>query len=808
MRRGNTLLVTGLAFLLYAQASMAGISFFQADPFPISPQPDFLAVADVNRDGLDDVVVVSPTSDEVNVLLAAPDQPSRFAPVAVGSFGSKLRRHAVGDLNEDGRPDLAVPDQGADGVWVLLGDPSGNFVNPAFYSLGRIPYAVAISNFDGVRGNDIAVADQRLGNVSILLNDGGTPPRFTRGPVFAVGDDPRTVLAMDVNGDNRDDLVTLNEGGPRVKSISVLIFQGVTAGLPVFSDKIDYGVGENPSQMNAGDVNNDGLLDLVMLNRLPGSGNSDVNILISRGDGVFIGPTRFEVPCPFYTGGAFCRARGLAVGDYDNNGTVDLAVTLTDPRRAGTGAGIENDAMQIFGGRGDGVFVSGPVLRTPKSPVALISAELNGDSLLDLAGGFQRASNVTAFTNASTPGTKGNGDECFLGDECLSSRCTNGVCCATQCEDNEICNVPGREGFCQPVVVKVECFDDLECVDIPNDGDPGFCADNFCCDERCAEGRCDIAGFEGLCIPAFEDGEECLDDRDCQSGFCTDGRCCKERCDDGNCENDQGICSALSPNGDSCDLDEQCSSGICDPFVAICCAVRCRTDQDCSDDGESCVNVGEPDRPNGDVCEGSDQCISGNCVNDVCCASPSCPAGEICLIPDGECGPEPTPAPNGQPCSGPGECVSGNCVNEVCCVETSCPAGNFCALGSGLCEEGTPPPTRTTTPTQTATPTGSPGVRTPTPRECGGFECPGRDKVCSVDSQGPFCAAVCGTGTCGRGESCSADLCVVSVRKSGCAVTRDGSVRDLWLLLLVPAFLVLARRGERRRLARARARRQ
>jgi len=579
----------------------------------------------------------------------------------------------------------------------------------------------------------------------------------------------------------------------------VLVFQGVTAGLPVFSDATNFGVGANPSQMNVADVNNDGLLDLVMLNRVTGTGNSNVDILLSRGDGVFIGPTSFEVICPFNTGGAYCRSRALATGDFDNNGTIDLAVTLTDPRRVGTGAGLDNDAMQVFAGRGDGGFIPGTVLRTPKSPISLVSLELNGDDLVDLAGGFQRGTNVTAFNNASTPGTKGNGDSCFLGEECISGRCTNGVCCGTQCEDNEVCKVPGREGVCTPINPAPECFDDEECVDFPDEGDPGFCSDGFCCDQRCAEGRCDIAGFEGLCIPTLDDGEFCQDDRDCKSGFCTDERCCKERCDDGNCDNDQGICSSLGPNGDPCDLDEECTSGICDPFVGICCAVRCRDDQDCSQDGESCININDPDRPNGDACEGGDQCISGNCVNNVCCASPSCPEDEVCLIPEGECGPEPTPAPNGQPCGGPGECASGNCVNEVCCDEPSCPEGNFCALGSGMCEEGTPPPTRTPTPTRSET------VRTPTPRECGGFECPDRDEVCSVDDEGPFCAKICGTGTCGRGESCSADLCVISTRKSGCAVTRDGSLRDLWLILLAPMLLVLARRGDRRRAIRVRA---
>ncbi len=476
MSSRKSLAIAFAIVLLAGQTAHAAISFFQAeDSFAISPQPEFLSVADMNGDGLEDVVVISPRSDEVNVLLSFPDQPSRFSPVGVDRFGSSLRRGAAGDVTRDGNPDIVVPDQRQDGVWVLVGDGNGRVGNPGFFPVGRNPYAVAIADFDGVRGNDIAVTDQRLSNVTILLNDGGSPPRFTRGPIFTTGDEPLTVLAIDVNGDGEEDLVTLNEGGPRVKSISVLIFQMVTAGLPVFSAAENFSVGERPSSMQAADLNDDGFNDIVMLNRPTGTGNSDVNILISRGTGVFDGPTQFEVPCPFFTGGAFCRSRALTVGDFDNNGTVDLGVFLTDPRRAGTGSGIDNDALQIFAGRGDGQFNGGGVLRTPKTPISAIAVNLNGDDLIDLAGGFQRNTNITAFTNASTPGASSNGDPCTVGGSCLSGICVEGVCCASSCEDNESCALPRREGTCQRREIEVvPCTFDDECFDIPEPGDDGI----------------------------------------------------------------------------------------------------------------------------------------------------------------------------------------------------------------------------------------------------------------------------------------------------------------------------------------------
>ncbi len=842
---------------LTASAAHAAITFFEAEVgFAISPQPEYLAVADMNSDGLDDLIVISPQSDEVNVLLSAPDQPSGFSPVSVDSFGSSLRRGTVGDVTRDGNADLVVPDQRQDGVWVLQGNGQGRLLDPNFFAIGRNPFAVAIADFDGVRGADIAVTDARLGNVTILLNDGGTPPRFTRGPIFAVGESPETIVTVDANDDGDLDIVTLNVGGPRVKSISVLIFDTVRAGLPVFFPAENFGVGERPESLNVADVNNDGLDDLLMINRPTGGGNSDVNIMTNRGDGVFIGPTLFEVPCPFFTGGATCRSRSLTTGDYDNNGTIDIAVFLTDPRRVGTGSGIENDALLIFPGRGDGQFVSGPVLRSPKIPRSSVSLNLNGDDLIDLAAGFQRNSNITSFVNASTAGDRGNGESCVVGGECFSGICVEGVCCATTCNDNESCAILRREGTCQRVAPDppIVCDFDEECFDIPNPGDDGTCVDGFCCEARCdVDERCDVPGNEGLCIPTLSDGSECLDEPDCSSGFCVDNTCCREACTVGFCGFPDGVCRPPLDLGEPCQVDGECASDICDEFDGICCDDRCDPEtQRCSADGE-CEPQPEPgELPLGEFCIDDIECESRNCVNEICCSEAECGEGELCLPPNGNCAPEPTPTAtpvpreNGEDCDSDSLCISGICEDFVCCeercddLETEEDPEFFCAKPDGVCVEGTPPPTPTATPIEVCRDIpcrddeecveddgrgvcvdecdvegGLCGVgETCVPVADGGEGCVDSceeincksNETCVIGNSGnPVCAIPCGVGTfCEPGEVCQQGelgqpLCISSSRSGGCTVTGRGSATDLVVLMLLPLALLGARRFDRLR---------
>jgi len=841
-RRKSFVIAFAVTALLVAQTSHAAITFFEATlGFPVSPQPEDLFPADMNGDGLEDVVVVSRQSDAVNVLLSFPDQPARFSPVAVENFGSQLRRGAVADVTRDGRPDLVVPDQRQNGVWVLVGDGQGRLTNPGFFPVGRSPFAVAIADFDGLRGADIAVTDQRLGNVTILLNDGGSPPRFSRGPIYAVGDTPETIIALDVNDDGRMDLVTLNEGGRRVKSISILVFQSMTAGLPVFGPAQNFGVGERPSAMKAIDLNNDGFDDLVMLNRATGDLNGEVNIMLSRGDGIFDGPTVFPVPCPFFTGGIVCRARTVALADFNNNGAVDIAVLLSDPRRTGTGAGIENDAMQIFGGRGDGRFLAGPVLRTPKSPLAAVALNLNGDDLIDLAVGFQRTTSIVAFTNASSGGDLGNGEGCLVGGECLSGRCTEGVCCASDCADDETCVVPGREGTCQRVSVPVECEFDDDCFGIPLEEAPGFCVDFFCCENRCADGRCDIVDFEGLCIPTLPPGGECFDERDCQTGFCVDDRCCLESCDNGFCGGDDGVCRPGLDLGTPCEVDGQCQTEICDRFTGVCCSDVCTDDEECDEEGDCVlVNPMPGEGEVGDSCRNGNDCANQQCVNSVCCVTDSCPTGEVCQPPNGECAAEPTPTQTpvpqepGEPCDEPADCISGNCVDFVCCTVDECDEGEFCsAEDDGTCAPGMPPATPTPTPIQVCQGVPCASERVCIEREGRGVcvdECDGgfcepeescvpesgggetcvdtcRDvecdsgQTCVIGNNGePVCAIPCGIGTfCEPGEVCQEGqlgepLCIRSTRSGGCAVSQGRSLNELWALALLPIALWMRRR--------------
>jgi len=111
-------------------------------------------------------------STNISVLLSKGDG-SFEAPVtyAPGSYASTV---AVGDFNDDGKPDLAVAYYYFANVSVLLGNGDGSFQAPVMFGAGTGSFFVAVGDFNGDDKPDLVVANIYSGNVSLFLNTCGS----------------------------------------------------------------------------------------------------------------------------------------------------------------------------------------------------------------------------------------------------------------------------------------------------------------------------------------------------------------------------------------------------------------------------------------------------------------------------------------------------------------------------------------------------------------------------------------------------------------------------------------------------------
>jgi hypothetical protein len=212
-----------------------------------------VAMADINGDSRPDLVVAnrctdsSCTASSVGVLLGNGDGTFQTA-VAYGSGGLFASSVAIGDLNGDGKPDLVVGNVSTSGsvasgnVGVLLGNGDGTFQTAVAYNRGGYgATSVAIGDLNGDGKPDLAVANCSTsglgcvgsnGDVAVLLGNGnGT---FQTAVAFGSGGTtPFAVAVGDVNGDGRPDIVAANcvsnQCGAGPGQLGVLINATLTA---------------------------------------------------------------------------------------------------------------------------------------------------------------------------------------------------------------------------------------------------------------------------------------------------------------------------------------------------------------------------------------------------------------------------------------------------------------------------------------------------------------------------------------------------------------------------------------------------
>jgi len=243
----------------------------------------------------------------VGVLLNKGDGTFQTA-VPYNSTGYSGQAVAVGDVNGDGKPDLVEVDQcrvygsckdNSSPVSVFLGVRDGTFQSAQQYLTGGQPaYSVALGDLNGDGKLDIAVANQCVtpttctsttnGGVAVLLNQGdGT---FQDAVIYtASGTTTSWVDIGDVDGDGHPDVVAVNycadpaDSSCAAGSVDLMLGNGDgTLQVPQ-----TYPAGGAGSYMaSVADANGDGRLDLVIANECAGCNDGSVSVLLNVAFGV------------------------------------------------------------------------------------------------------------------------------------------------------------------------------------------------------------------------------------------------------------------------------------------------------------------------------------------------------------------------------------------------------------------------------------------------------------------------------------------------------------------------------------------
>jgi hypothetical protein len=276
-------------------------------------RPDSVGVGDVTGDGLADVVVgVEETG--IEVFPQEPDGTLGAGTVYPTSDAFKIR---LGDLNNDGRLDVAGVGWGTDTATVFLQNSTGTFDGSAVYPVSHSGYEdLEIGDVTGDGLADIVVMSGQLyatPNLGILAQRpaGG----FDSPDYYRVGENTNTrgVGVGDATGDGRNDVVVTFGGNRPASHVGVFAQNGSGTLDPV----VAYSAYDIPEPVEVVDLDIDGRADVVTAH----GGWSRVGVFRQTSTGALATEELYPVPYASHY-----NPHGLAVGDVNGDGASDVVM--------------------------------------------------------------------------------------------------------------------------------------------------------------------------------------------------------------------------------------------------------------------------------------------------------------------------------------------------------------------------------------------------------------------------------------------------------------------------------------------------
>ncbi len=302
---GAFLRAAGYSFQFWVQVRPAGLDFVEIDRLDTdSPSRPYGGIgSDLDGDGYLDLTTVNEDTDDLRVFMNTADGSGLFEDFLqpTPGTGNVPSPSEPADFDGDGDVDVVVGNTQGDSISILLGNGDGTFGPEQRITFGGNPRGVAVLDVDGDGDLDVAATDRTNDLIIVLRNDGagvfGNPSTFGTGTA-----EEWALAAGDMSNDGILDLVVGGRAAQRV-----YVYLGAGDGSFTLSDDEFSG---STWMLVLGDVDADGNLDVSVAN---GTSNTGSILLGDGAGGLAAAQTHTVDPWPLATD----------LGDLDGDGDLD-----------------------------------------------------------------------------------------------------------------------------------------------------------------------------------------------------------------------------------------------------------------------------------------------------------------------------------------------------------------------------------------------------------------------------------------------------------------------------------------------------
>ncbi|HEY5611027.1 MAG TPA: FG-GAP-like repeat-containing protein, partial [Thermoanaerobaculia bacterium] len=290
------------------------ISFGTAQSFTTQLAPNDVAIGDLDGDGRADLATANDQGSSVSILRNTTSGSLSFTSTTLPTNSSAMRFIEMGDLDGDGRLDLVATQFAVSSLNIFRNTSSVGSIsfNSQTLSINKSDAHVALGDLDGDGKLDLILTHGSSNQFEVRRNTSTVGSiTFAAEALFPTAGQPAGVVVADIDADSKSDVIVASEGPENVS-----VFRNTTTGGTIsFAARVDFTTPADPTDVRVADFDGDGRPDLAVIS------SSTLSTLRNTSSA---GTISFATREDSSIGG---KSADVTVADFDRDGKSDIGVT-------------------------------------------------------------------------------------------------------------------------------------------------------------------------------------------------------------------------------------------------------------------------------------------------------------------------------------------------------------------------------------------------------------------------------------------------------------------------------------------------